>query len=173
MGRKTDKPEIASEGGYSILTTLSTPPVTFDLIFDGSRVTGNKIERVITAPAITVEVVLGYSLQLLTKTLEIPRGGRLELVGKVEREPGFNVIVRVKAEDLPDHVVCPEVVVPVDQTEFRLVFESTADVKPGAFEVRLTSAATLPERSDKQEFKIPDLKAQLVVMPDPSARAAK
>jgi hypothetical protein len=170
--RKTDKPEIAQEGAYNVLTTMVTPLVTFDLVFDGLRVAGNKTERLVTAPAVTIEIVPGYSLRLLSQKLELPKGGKFELAGKIDREPGFKGIVRVKAEDLPDHVACPEVVVPADQTDFQLRFESSSEAKAGKFEVRVTSAATLPERTDKQEFKIPDLKAQLEVMPGPAITAS-
>jgi hypothetical protein len=165
--RQTGKPEIGQEGGFNILTTMATPLVTFDLVFDGNRVSGENVERLVTAPAITIELVPGYSLHLLSKKVEIPRGGNMELVGRVEREPGFDGIIKLKAEDLPDHVACAEVTVPVDQTEFRLRFESSAEAKTGEFEVRLTSAATVPERTDKQEFKIPDVIALLVVTPGP------
>jgi hypothetical protein len=79
------------------------------------------------------------------------------------REPDFPSVVKVQVEDLPDQVICPEVVIPADESDFRMVLEAGQDARPGTFDVRVSSSATVPERRDKQEFKIPDMKAQLTV----------
>lgn len=170
--RRPEGMEYMEEGTFHILTTFATPLVTFDLVADASRIAGNKTERLITSPAVTVEIVPGYELKISEK-LELKRGGRTAVAGKIKREPGFNAIVRVRAEDLPEQVSCEEVLVAADRTDFQLVFEAAPGASPGNFEVRLASAATLPERADQQEFKIPDLKAQLIVMPGAAVTASK
>ncbi|MCI0627460.1 MAG: hypothetical protein L0387_38410 [Acidobacteria bacterium] len=152
------------EGTFHILTTFATPPATFDLVMDASRITGTKSERLITAPAVTVEIVPGYRLKLMSEKLELRQGSRVEVTGKVEREPGFNAVVTVQVEDLPQHVTSQELVIPADQTSFRLVLEAGPESQAGTFDVRLSSSATLPDRRDKQEFKIPDVKARVDVL---------
>jgi Bacterial pre-peptidase C-terminal domain len=171
--RRPEGTEYMEEGTFHILTTFATPPVKFDLVIDASQVVGGKAERVITSPAVTVEIVPGYRLQLFTERMEVQKGGKVELIGKVEREAGFPAVVTVKVEDPPDQVICPEVVVPADQDNFRIAIEAGQDARPGTFEVRLSSSATVPERRDKQEFKIPDLKAQLIVVPGSAVSASK
>ena len=161
--RRTDRPDFDEEGGFTLATTFATPLVTFDFIFDGSKMTGGKLERVVTSPAITVEIVPGYVLKLVSETVEIKTGGKFELVGKVEREPGFTGIIKVRADDLPDHLTCPDVILKPDQTDFSLVFQANPEVAPGDFPIRILSSATIPERRDKQEYSVPEQKARLVV----------
>jgi hypothetical protein len=59
-----------------------------------------------------------------------------------------------------------------DQRDFKLVLEAAAEAKPGEFEIRLASTASIPEKNEKQEYSIPDLKAYLVVMPEISTARA-
>jgi hypothetical protein len=159
------------EGTFHILTTFATPPVKFDLVIDVSQMVGGKAERLITMPAVIVEVVPGYQLKLLSDKVEVQKGGRIELMGKVVREPDFPAVVKLQIEDLPDQVICPEVVIPANESDFRIVLEAGQSARPGTFDVRLSSSATVAERRDKQEFKIPDLKAQLTVMPGTAVSA--
>jgi hypothetical protein len=159
------------EGTFHILTTFATPPVKFDLVIDVSQMVGGKAERLITMPAVIVEVVPGYQLKLLSDKVEVQKGGRIELMGKVVREPDFPAVVKLQIEDLPDQVICPEVVIPANESDFRMVLEAGQSARPGTFDVRVSSSATVPERTDKQEFKISDLKAQLTVMPGPAVSA--
>ena len=161
--RRTDRPDFDEEGGFTLATTFATPLVTFDFIFDGNKMVGGKLERVVTSPAITVEIVPGYVLKLVSQTIEIKTGGKFELVGKVEREPGFTGIIKVRADDLPDHLTCPDVILKPDQTDFSLVFQANPEVAPGDFPIRILSSATIPERRDKQEYSVPEQKARLVI----------
>jgi hypothetical protein len=55
--RRPEGMDYMEEGTFHILTTYATPPATFDLVMDASRITGMKSERLITAPAVTVEIV--------------------------------------------------------------------------------------------------------------------
>jgi hypothetical protein len=57
-----------------------------------------------------------------------------------------------------------EVVIPADQTSFSLVLTAGPNSQPGTFGVRVSSSASLMDRKDNQEFKIPDLKASLDVL---------
>ena len=124
---------------------------------------GGKLERVVTSPAFTVEIVPGYVLKLVSQTVEIKTGGKFELAGKVEREPGFTGIIKVRADDLPDHLTCQDVILKPDQTDFSLIFQASLEVVPGDFPIRILSSATIPERRDQQEYSVPEQKARLVV----------
>ena len=167
--RKLDKEsEYPNEGVFNLTTSLTTPAVTFDLILDGVSQGGDEYsgEKLVTARAVTVEIVPLYQLKLLSEKLEIKRGAKLELIGKVQREPAFEGVIRVRAEGLPEQVTCPEVVIAGDQNDFRLVFEAGPDAKAGEFEVHLGSSASVPENKEKQDYIIPELKARLVVSPE-------
>lgn len=162
--RRPEGMDYMEEGTFHILTTYATPPATFDLVIDAARITGMKSERLVTAPAVTVEIVPGYELKLMSEKLAIRPGETLEVKGRIEREPGFDAVVKLQVEDLPQQVTSRELVIPADQTSFSLVLTAGTDSQPGTFDVRLSSSATLMDRKDKQEFKIPDLKARLDVL---------
>ena len=162
--RRPEGMDYMEEGTFHILTTFATPPATFDLVMDASRITGMKSERLVTAPAVTVEIVPGYGLKLMSEKLAIRPGETIEIKGKIEREPGFDAVVKVQVEDLPPQVTSQELVIPADQTSFSLGLRAGPNSQTGTFDVRLSSSATLLDRKDKQEFKIPDLKARLEVL---------
>ena len=162
--RRPEGMDYMEEGTFHILTTYATPPATFDLVMDASRITGMKSERLITAPAVTVEIVPGYGLKLMSEKLAIRPGETVEVKGKIEREPGFAAVVKLQIEDLPQQVTSQEVVIPADQTSFSLVLTAGPNSQPGTFGVRVSSSASLMDRKDNQEFKIPDLKASLDVL---------
>ncbi len=163
--------EYLEEGTFHVLSTFSTPPVTFDLVLGASRIVGGKSEPVLTAPAVTVEIVPGYQIKLLSQTLESPSGGKIELAGKIEREPGFRSNIKIELEDLPEHVDCQPVVVPAEESTFRLLVDVKPEARPGRFALRVSSVATILDRNDQQEFKAPDVKAEMVVLA--GSRAAK
>jgi hypothetical protein len=73
-------------------------------------------------------------------------------------------VVKLQVEDLPPQVTAQELVIPADQSSFNLVLTAGPNSQPGSFDVRLSSSATLMDRKDKQEFKIPDLRARLDVL---------
>jgi len=162
--RRPEGTDYMEEGTFHILTTYATPPATFDLVIDAARITGMKSERLITAPAVTVEIVPGYGLKLMSEKLAVRPGETIEIKGKIAREPGFDAVVKLQVEDLPQQVTSPELVIPADQTSFSLVVSAGPNSQAGTFDVRLSSSATLMDRKDKQEFKIPDLKARLDVL---------
>jgi len=162
--RRPEGMDYMEEGTFHILTTFATPPATFDLVVDAARISGMKSERLVTAPAITVEIVPGYGVTLLSEKLAVRPGETVEIAGKIEREPGFDAVVKLQLEDLPQQVTSEEVVLPPDQATFRLVLRAAPNAPAGSFDVRLSSSAALPDRRDKQEFKIPDLSARLDVL---------
>jgi hypothetical protein len=131
-----------------------------------------KYDRFVTSPAVTIEIVPLYRLKLLSEKVELKRGEKCEITGKVEREPAFTGAIKLRADALPEHVTSSEISLTADQGDFKLVLEAAAEAKPGEFEIRLASTASIPEKNEKQEYSIPDLKAYLVVMPEISTARA-
>ncbi|MGI8785537.1 MAG: hypothetical protein ACR2L2_18045 [Acidobacteriota bacterium] len=161
--RKQEGSEYASEGAFNIMTTLDSPAVSFDVVLEARLIAGGRNERVAASQAVTIEIVQGYSVQFASSRVEVSRGGKLGLTGRVDREPGFKGTIKIRAEDLPEHVSCGELVLGDSQTSFEMEFKCAPDAKVGEFGIRFTSSATVPDRQDKQEYLIPEQKARLVV----------
>ena len=150
-------------GSFLMATTFSTPVTTFDMILsapveiDGKPVT-------VFAPALEIEVAPGYQIQLSNSTMQIAPGGKMEVAGTVHRELTFEGgEIHIHAEDLPEQVKCPAVVVPADKQDFVLSCDAAPGAKPGAFPVRIASNAPDTGRKNKADYKIADVTAKLVV----------
>ena len=93
-------------------------------------------------------------------------GEAVRVAGHIRREPTFEGgVVKVQVEDLPDGVTCPAVEVPADKSAFSISCNAAATAQPGAFEVRIASVAPSTGRNTKQEYKIADLNAKVVIAP--------
>lgn len=153
-----------AESAYLISTNFATPTTMFDMLLEAQAEVDGKPVSVPT-PAITFEVVPGYEINM-ARDLRLAPGGKLEVPGEVRRELTFEGgEIRIRAEDLPDHVSCLEVAVPAGQAKFTLACTAAAAAKPGAFDVRIASSAPDTGRKQKAEYKIPDLSAKLTVRP--------
>src|SRR5207247_2522934 len=99
-------------GSVLLNTNFATPMTTFDMIVSAQAEIDGKPVTVV-APALEIEVVPGYGVHLSNSTMEIEPGGKIEVVGKIHRELTFEGgEIRIAAEDLPEQVQCPAVVVP-------------------------------------------------------------
>jgi len=163
---KPGGPENPNEGFFQITAGLTTPAVMFDFVLDAVV---NKQQRIATAPAVMIEIVPLYKLKLLSEKVEVKRGAKTEIAGKIEREPGFTGAVKLRADALPQHVTGSEISLTADQSDFKLEFEAGTEAKPGESEIRLVSTASIPDKNEKQEYSIPDLKAYLVVTAETSS----
>jgi hypothetical protein len=150
-------------GSVLIATTFATPVTTFDMIvsapvdIDGKPVT-------VFAPALEIEIAPGYRIQLSNSSMEIAPGGKMEVAGTVHREPTFEGgEIHIHAEDLPEQVKCPAVIVPADKLDFVLSCEAAPSAKAGSFPIRIASNAPDTGRKNKADYKIADLAAKLVV----------
>jgi hypothetical protein len=160
-GGKTDV--AGKDSGTLVLRSQpDTPLVKFDMVVSATVKINGKEETVL-APAVTVDLVRGYSIALAQVHGELKGGGKIELVGTVEREPRFATAVKIKVADPPDKVTCSPTEVAEGESTFRLACEAAPDVPPGEFEVHLVSEAEIPGRSDKREYSFPPLAAHLVV----------
>jgi hypothetical protein len=152
------------QGSLFIKTTLATPPTTFDLVFDGTVDTDGRPERVVTAPAVTVEIVPLYNVKLTSQQRAWSPGDTLELTGLIEREPGFRQPVTMRLEGLPEHVTSNETLIPENSSKFRLLIEASREAKPQEFQTRLTSAALASaETKGNQPYSIPEVKIGLTL----------
>jgi hypothetical protein len=156
-GKNPDK------GVFLMDTNFATPFTTFDMAFEAqTEIDGKPVA--ITSPVMSFEVVPGYEITLAQNEVEIAPGGQVRIPGKVRREPTFEGdVIKVQAEDLPDNVKCAEVAVPADSKEFVLACEAAPETKSGAFAIRITSVAPNTGRKAKQDYRIPDVAARLMV----------
>ena len=147
-----------------------TPMVKFDLILR-STVQANGKPETITAPAVTVELVGGYSIALASDRIELQPGGKMVLAGTVKREPSFGAAVKINVFDPPEKVTCPAIEVPVGASDFHLSCQALPGAQAGDFQVHLVSSAVIPKRKDNREYNYPPLTAHLIVSGEKSSPA--
>ena len=76
------------EGKLVLGSSLDTPLVKYDLVPIATLEVNGK-EQMIVAPAVSVELVRPYVLQLKSQRLELKAGGKVDLAGVIRREPVF------------------------------------------------------------------------------------
>ncbi len=176
-----DTEDGAGEGVLTLVTTETAGfgtetadlPLKFDVLLSGDvKIDGRR--EVIYAPAITLELVLGYGLEVPGKFTLLP-GGSTILAGKVTREPGFTSPISIKIDNLPPHVACEAVEVVSESDEFRLPCAADAQAPPGEYEIELAASSRLTAEKDKYvPLRMPPIKTQLTVGPGGTvARAAR
>jgi hypothetical protein len=158
------------EGKLVLGSTLETPLVKFDLVPSASLEVNGKEETVV-APAVTVELVRAYVLELKSRRVELKSGGKVELAGTIRREPIFTGAVKINVGDPPDKVSCSPVEVPNGKSEFSLTCEAKSGAQAGDFEVHLLSSATIPGRVDKREYTFPPVAARMIIAGEKAVRA--
>jgi len=158
-----EDPHSPDQGGVTIKTTLATPTTIFDVVFDGMVQGDGKSEVVVTAPAVTVEIVPLYTIKLEAQKLRMSPGQRLEVSGQIEREPGFKGSVKIGFEGLPEHVTSSEAIIAENESQFRLRIEAGPQTKPQGVAVRLISSAIFSEGKEAQPYSIPEMKVSLTI----------
>jgi hypothetical protein len=161
---KTEKKEekYAEKGEFSVITTTHSSPEKYDLVLYGESKDGES-EALVT-PAITIEIVQGYTVAAPQEAVALQVGGKAELVGVFHREPEFAQPVTITAEYLPAHVSCRPVELRAAEKEYRLACEAEASAKPGEYEFQVTPASVVVGL-DKREvpYKIAPVTAKLIV----------
>ena len=160
----------ADAGKLVLGSTLETPLVKFDLVPSATLEVNGK-EEIVVAPAVTVELVRAYSLELNSQRVELTSGGNAALTGIVRREPIFTGTVKISVGDPPDKVACAPVEVPNGKFEFSLTCQAASGTPQGDFEVHLVSSATIPSRTDKREYTFPPVAARMVIAGGETAKA--
>jgi hypothetical protein len=157
------EPKNPDAGSVLVSTNFATPATKLDMLVSAAAEIDGKPVTVF-APALEIEVAPGYDIRLSSSSMRIAPGGKMELAGKVRRELTFEGgEIHIHAEDLPEQVSCPAIVVPADKRDFVLRCEAGAGAKPGAFPIRIASDAPDTGRKAKEDYKIADLTANLVV----------
>ncbi|HEY2933792.1 MAG TPA: hypothetical protein VGK99_18805 [Acidobacteriota bacterium] len=150
------------EGTLELSAEFDTSVGRFDLVLEARpEPPGRPINYV--SPAIQVDIVRAYALELPTEALELRKGTDGQLTGKVIRESPFEGEVSVHLEDLPAHVTSATAQVAANASEFRLPVIVGPQAEPGEYEIRLASQGKMEGRKDKADYSIPDLTLKLVV----------
>ena len=150
-------------GNVLVNTNFATPVGTFDMLFDTTVDVGGR-PFTIYSPAVAIEVVNGYHVDLAIKEVRLVPGTAATISGRVFREPTFEgSLVRVEAQDLPENVTCAKAEIPAGQSDFSFECQASSAAPPGAHEIRIASVAPETGRRTKDDYKIPDLTARLVI----------
>jgi hypothetical protein len=161
---KTTKKEekYAEKGEFSVLTTTHTAREKYDLVMFSESKEGEG-EALLT-PAITLDIVQGYSIAAPGEPLTLQPGGSSEITGSFHREPEFTHPVSIQAEYLPANVSCKPIELTQASTEYRITCEADASAKPGEYTFQLTPASVVVGL-DKREapYKIAPVAAKLVI----------
>jgi hypothetical protein len=149
-------------GKLTLVTTVGTPPMKFDMILDAA-VTMEGREETLVAPAITFDIVPGYTIEA-PKQVAAAAGGGFEIAGRVQREEAFPAPITIKADNLPLQVTCAGAEVSAGTVDFRLACQTGPGVQPGDYEIELASSSTLAGR-DKENvpYTIPAVSVKLKV----------
>ena len=162
----------AEQGEFSLLTTTHTAPGKYDLTMFAESKDG--MAEALATPAMTLEVVQGYTLSPPRGPLTIPAGGNGELAGSFHREPEFASLVSIQAEYLPAHVSCKAVDLRQDVVEYRLYCEADAAAKPGEYEFQLAPSSTVVGLDKREtQYKIASVAAKLIISGKQTANAGR
>jgi hypothetical protein len=152
----------ADGGSILIMTNFATPATKLDMVFE-TQVEMNGEMVLIPSPAVEVEVVPGFEVQLERAVVEMPPNGRAELSGRIRREPTFEGnVVRLQAEDLPEKVKCGPVQTVAEDKRFSMVCDA-AGAAPGTYDIRLVASAPNVGNA-KEDYKPGDWPAKLTVL---------
>lgn len=144
-----DQGDYAKDGTLTLVTTESAGfgtnfqelPMRFDMLVYGTIKSSGK-KHIIHAPAVTVEMVLGYGVKIPTEITLHP-GGLTTLVGSVTREPGFDSPIDVNLEGLPAGVTCQQTQI-TTADQFELSCEANNKTEAGHHNIQITASSRLP-----------------------------
>ena len=159
--KNTNELKGVDKGKLMMGTTQDTPLVKFDLVLSANLQVNGKMETIV-APAITVDLVRAYTLELKSPRVTLKSGGKVELAGVIHREPTFPGTVKISVGDPPDKVSCGPVEVPNGKTDFSLTCEAASGAQEGEFAVHLVSSAIVPG-ADKREYTSPPVGTQMII----------
>jgi hypothetical protein len=150
------------ETPVELAAEFDTPVARFDMVLEARAEQAGRAATVLS-PAITVDVVKAYELELGSKLIEVQSGSFAALSGKVIREAPFQGQVTLHAEDLPKHVAAKPIEVGPNTSDFVLQFQSDQEAEPGVYDIRVISSGKMEGRKDKAGYSIPDVKMSLKV----------
>ncbi len=160
-----------SEGTFMWTSSTETPLGHFDLVALATVVLNGQ-EKIIVAPAVSVNLVGAYTVELKNPRVALKSGGKVVLAGLVHREPVFKGSVKLSVGDLPDKVTCAPIDLPEGKSDFQLTCEANAGAPEGEFDVHLVSSAAIPGRADKEEYKFPPVTMHMTIGGEKVARSS-
>ena len=119
----------AVDGAITVNTNPDLPPEPVVVVFTATGKIAD-IERTITLPAVTLNVVRPAEVELTTTKVELAAGASTEINGNLIRRGAFHDPVTVKLDALPAGLNADPVVVPPEATAFTLKLSAGAEVKP-------------------------------------------
>ncbi len=160
---KVSEGEEEGTGTVTLVTTIGTRPSKFNLGVEVEVELGGR-KHPIRSRSVTLEVVQGYRLVVGPEGFRIRPGSRVELAGRLERDPLFDQPVTIKPENFPRGVSCSSVEVPPGESDFRILCSAETWTAPGKHMIELTSSSVLAGREkEKVPYSIPALKAPLII----------
>ena len=153
----------ARQGRFTVITTMGTLPMTFDLLLSSkARIDGR--EQIVYAPAITFDVVQGYRIEAPVRVTAIPRGGSAAIVGSFHREPDFSSPVTVKADNLPLGVACSAAEIDGAPEAYSLECKADPSTEAGEYEIELTPTSVLAGRdTELVPYKIEPVMTSIMI----------
>ena len=153
----------ARQGRFTVITTMGTLPMTFDLLLS-SRARIDGLEQTVYAPAITFDVVQGYRIEAPDRVTAIPRGASAALVGSFHREPDFSSPVTVKADNLPLGVSCLAAEIDGAPESYRLECKADPSSEPGEYAIELAPTSVLAGRdTELVPYKIEPVMTSIMI----------
>ncbi len=150
-------------GDIRLRTTEGTSLGRFNVLVHADLNVGGETLR-LYSPAIAVEIIRGYEIEVLSESVSLGPGGQAELVGKVSRSDGFNEWVDIHVENLPPGVTCAPVHVDRGEDQFGIPCEALDSSPPGDYDVELISSSILPyHEKENVPYSIPAVPARLTV----------
>ena len=152
----------AVEGAITVNTNPDLPPEPVVVVFTA---TGKfaEIERTITLPAVTLNVVRPAEVELTTTRVELAAGASTEVKGTLIRRGGFHDPVTVKIDALPAGLKADSVVIPPEATRFTLKLSAGAEVKPFEATAKVVSSLKLGPK----DYAPPPSTLAIKVVPKP------
>lgn len=124
-------PEKKNEATLTVNTTTEHPIGQVSFVIQ-AKGTVKGVGEVLSAPAITLNVVRPATLEVAAKGVELKPGATVEIKGKIARKPGFAEPVTVKMNGLPNGLKAEPVTLKPDATEFTLKLVADAKAAPAA-----------------------------------------
>jgi hypothetical protein len=161
-GQFVGKPTFRA-GEIRLRTTAGTFPGRFNLLVNADVKMGGETHK-LYSPAIVVEVIHGYEIEMLAEAVSLAPGGRGVLRGRLSRAEGFEEPVDIRIENLPPGLSCAGVHVDRQEDRLEISCEALDSSLPGDYDVEIISSSVLPGyEKEKVPYSIPAVQARLMV----------
>lgn len=147
-GTFTVQPATAAAGAASASFTLTPGPNatdgTFSLLLQG-KAKVNNVDQIAFGPAVTLNVLRPYTVELATPDLVLTPGQTVSLKGKIVRQAVFKEAVQLKLDGLPAGVTLAAPIAPVaaTATDFQIDLKVDSKFAVPAAKLSLSSTATI------------------------------